>query len=611
MKMFPANQWFRATGIGLLFACLGFSYAMATATGRSSDGVGAGSRAIGSSCTRPQTVFVTDSDLGVVVVGSQFTRQILVRFGFKPHIFFIGAVEPTSSIEISESGTLSGTKKGTTAENFEVRVSDVVDGKETLPVSQIFTIRGVEAVTGPSLTTQFVSGAVLPVAVANEPYSFTIQANGGNPPYIYEFVSDNDYINLPIGLALNVDTGDLTGKPVVPTTTPASFSLRVRDSLGATSIRTFSLTVLPGTISSDFIATNGNFKLNFGKPNSDSLQLSILLNRTDLIRSGILKTSDLENLDFAMLFGGVELPSRLIFVDGAGVPTGEGIPRQLDKNGKLKFPNVLKGQLPFKGFKEEYDVKLNAETGLLNVKFKNVSMIKILGANFNTFRDIIPVSIKIGDAAKDPFAPSTLDTFGFDKTDVIKFDYKRRGGIARGNARANDRRAPAGLFLINKVQGVERQITLFDPIDPTKFTRPDRIFLKISGFLKQVGGAAIQFGTNDQVSILLGDTCLGDFPASSLKRVGEDRLELRNDDASAAGLFNLIIDNKKGTIFMDTHGLDPRAIFGQDILVSDERLLLPVTFTITSPTNPLITSAIFDGQSSIILYRKGNSLRSR
>jgi hypothetical protein len=613
MKMFTANQWVRTTGIGLLFACLGFSYSMATTTDGSAAGRGVGSRAIGSSCTRPQTVFVTDTDLGVVVVGTQFTRQILVRFGFKPHKFYVGAVIPSSDIEISESGTVSGTKKDTTVESFEVKVTDVIDGKESLPVSKIFTIRGVASITGLPLSTQFVSGPVLPVAVANEPYTFTIHSNGGNPPYAYEFVSDSDYIALPVGLAFNLDTGEISGKPVVPTATPANFSIRVRDSLGATSIRTFSLTVLPGTITSDFIATSGSFKLNFGKPDSDSLNLSIILNRTDLIRSGILKTSDLTGLDFAMIFGGVQLPPTLVEVDEQGNPItgGATLPRTFDKNGKLKFPDLFNQQQPVKGYNGQYNVKLNAETGLLNVNFKNMTMIKTLGANFNTFRDIIPVAIKIGDAALNPMAPSVPDSVGFDKTDVIKFDYKRRGAIAKGSAKANDKRAPAGLFLITKAQGVERQVTVVDPIDPTKFTQPDRIFLKLNGFLKQVGGQPITFGTNDQVSILFGDTCIGDFPASSLKRVNEGRLELRNDDASAAGLFNLIIDNAKGTIYIDTHGLNPRTIFGQDILVSDERLLLPVTFTITSPTNTLITNALFDGQSSIILYRKGNSLRSK
>src|SRR5262249_23107696 len=126
MKMSHVNPGLRALGLGVVFASLGFTLALATSGDASGRGTGLGSRAIATNCVRQPATFVTDSDLGVVVVGSHFTRQILVQFGFKPHVFLFGGQKPTSTFKITANGEISGEKADVAPEQFEVRVFDEV-----------------------------------------------------------------------------------------------------------------------------------------------------------------------------------------------------------------------------------------------------------------------------------------------------------------------------------------------------------------------------------------------------------------------------------------------------------------------------------------------------
>jgi len=618
MKMFHVNRWLRSLALGLACACLGFTYSLATSTASDATaGRGLDGRAITTNAVRRPTTFITNSDLGVVVVGTQFTRQILVQFGFKPHVFLFGTTKPTSTIEISESGTLSGKKTGTDTETFEVRVA------ESPPKSQLFSLRGVDSRQDPQLALQFVNDPVLPVAVASEPYTFTLHANGGQPPYLFQFDNNVDIESLPKGLSLVVETGEIFGKPVAPQDT-SSFTMVCTDALGTEARRTFSLRVLPGTISSEFIATNGNFKLNFGsQDDADAVTLTMVLNKTELARNHIRESSDLEGIRFSMEFGGVTIPpAPTVTTTGTtpsptptpGATTGPTFQRTFDKAGSLRFPSLLLGNLPVKGESRRYEVSLNAKTGVLKIKASGFNMIRALGANFSSFKDpIIPVKVRIGNfAAEDddttatpatPTTPATTTTDGtlrsrvrFDKTDVIKFTYRRKGSSGFGSARANDKRPPAGLFLITRASGTEVKTA----------ATVDRIIMRFTGVIRGVGGLPVVFKASDTVAIFLGKVNIGEFPATSLKAEGT-KLSFRNDDRSA-GLNNFEVDNKKGTLDFDTHPILPGTLFGDDILEGGVPFVLPITVTIASPGE---TIPSFDGQSSVTLFRRGNSLKNK
>jgi hypothetical protein len=407
---------------------------------------------------------------------------------------------------------------------------------------------------------------------------------------------------LPLGLSLNTENGEIMGKPIAPTPNgdPVSFTIICTDSLGTVVTRTFSLLVLPGTISSEIVATTGKMVLMFGKEKpSDSLRLTMLLNKTDLARNGIRDNADLRDMTFAMDFGGVSLPPALTN-DGS---TTADAATKFDKNGQIRFPNVMQNLLPAKGENLQYEIKLNARTGQLKAKFLNIDMIKRLGANFTSFirRTVIPVNIRISVPATATGAgtgtsqPGEEASAGFDKTDVVKFAYVRRGAVGSGSALANTKAAPAGIFLVTKVQGVERQVDV----------NTDRLFLKMAGLIRQVNNQPLEFGTDDRVAVLFGDVALGVFPASSLRQTN-GRLEFVNEDRSA-GLHAFIVDQNKGTFFIDTHGLDPRALFGTDIPIAGEPLVMPVTLTIGADG----AIPLFDGQSSVTLFRRGNTIKNK
>ncbi len=597
----------RGLGLSLLLGCLGFSFALAT----SNDGVGARGlsaegRDIGTVFSRRATEFVTNTNLGVVVAGSQFTRQILVRFGFKPHLFSFGSQKPSSTITISTSGTLSGVKKDPGVEDFLVLCSDDIGGDILPTISKAFRLTSVPHEVEPLRRLEFVNDSVLPDAVANEPYSFTFHANGGLPSYEFFLFNDASFAAFPAGLALNTQTGVLFGKPSLPSGAPISFTLGLVDSTRLITSKTFTLNVLPGTISSELVATNGSFNLNFGKDgNKDSISLSIVINKSDLSKASVRSVADLDKVSFAMDIGGVSLPPRTPATGSGG---GTQFPSKFDRSGSIRFPNLIANAVPAKGDDMQYEIKLNPRNGVLKIRFSNVDLIKAFGANFASFKDpVIPVNIKIGKpaddaitAAADPTGTTTTTTaavgINFDRTDIVKFLYKRKGASGRGNAKANDKVAPGGLFLVTKVQG--------------KFinegTTKDTVVMRLSGFLRQPGGLPVTPKTGDLVGILLSTLPLGQFPASSLTAKG-DVLSFANADR-IAGLKTLIIDNKRGTFVVETFPLAPGSLFQQDIIESGEPLTVPLTMTIGAPN---ATTPTFDGQSSIPFFRKGSSLKNK
>jgi hypothetical protein len=618
MKKLQAVGGWRALVCGVVLAALGFSFALATSGDAASRGTELGSRAVGTGATRLPTEFYTASDLGVVVVGSQFARQILVRFGFKPHLFKFGAFKPQSGgITISNSGTLQGVKDSTLAETFTVTVVDDI-GVEDQPVTtKAFTIRGVDYQQAPDLLLQFADVAVpgttfnLPNALANESYSFWLGLNGGTPPYRVKFVSDKDFEAFPPGLALS-RSGLIYGKPMAPGV--FAFNLSLKDADHTEVVQKFALTVGVGTITSEFVATKGTFKLNFGKEGGkDSLALALVLNKTELASSGVRTAADLVDVPFILEFGGAILPPLGVQVDQSGTATGNTFPSIFDKNGGIRFPNIRKNVMSVKGIDTQYEISLDPVTGLLKAKFTNVDLITELGAQFNTFKDpIIPVSVKIGQSAK-----SVIDNVGkvateitgttqnvavsdtgidYDKTDVIKFVYTRRGSIGKGTARANDKKPPGGFFLITKAEGVEA-------VKGATNNRFDQIFVRMKGRLRQPDGAPVQPKSTDTIDMLLGEAPLVQFSASTFTGSG-DTLVFTNANP-AIPLKSLTIDNVKGTFSIETFAVSPRTVFGQDVLEAGKPFSASLTITIRTSG---AKDPTFDGQATVTLFRKGNKI---
>ncbi|MGD0093788.1 MAG: Ig domain-containing protein [Planctomycetota bacterium] len=665
MSKIQRAQWLHAAGIGTLFACLGFSLALATAGSRGLSAAAA--RALlanGSRPGRPGPQIVTEpnlgviatepslgvvGDMGVVVAGTQFTREIIARYGFKPHRFFFGS-QPLAGATLSEGGLLSGALGQTTAtstsaatgpQTFDVQVQDQVAGELSLYDHKFFSIATAGPQYSPGLDLMFVNGPVLPDAVADEPYSFTLHANGGQAPYVFQFLEDADFLALPVGLSLNVDQGIITGKPVAPTPPgqTADFTITLSDAAHTVIMQKFHLTVLPGTINTEFVATAGSFVLRFGQEGSqDSLRLSLLLNKTDLATANVRHVSDLAGMPFFIDFGGATLPPPAAISSTGQTMIATTAPNTydntFDKSGKFYYPRASIGFMEQKGKKLKYGVSLNPSSGVLTVSFDNIDLIKALGANFAAFDTprgpgdsrpgpVIPVRIRIGAPAAPQGStltvtntptggiinintPATGSTVNFDKTDVVKFLYARNAqAVGKGTARASDRLAPAGLFLVTKVQGKELKVA----------ANRDILYLRVSGLLRQVGGQTLEIKGTDTVSVLLGMVNIGSFNGTDLIQSGQGQLTFTNANQGAvAQLLNFNIDNQKGTFYFDTHGLadsyglDPGSLFQVDFLKAGEPYVMPVTLTVTRPGQ---NDPVFDGQSPVTIFRKGNTIQNK
>ena len=137
-----------------------------------------------------------------------------------------------------------------------------ISGTPATPGNYIFTVTVKDAanttaqkvftlVVAPGVT--FTTPAALPDATAGTPYSFTLQAGGGQAPYTWR-IADGA---LPDGLALNATTGTIAGTPQAPGT--FNFTVEVTDASGLKASRVHTIVAtLPGvpTLNITGIPTN-------------------------------------------------------------------------------------------------------------------------------------------------------------------------------------------------------------------------------------------------------------------------------------------------------------------------------------------------------------------
>ena len=596
--------------MGVFFAALGFTYALATSgSGDATLLYNSSSRAIGTTCPRPATQFVTSSDLGFVLVSSNYRRQILVRFGVGPHTFILNKDPNAISappVSVTSGGAVTGTPSTPGRFDFSVTVQDASSEKPIPQITKGFFLTAVPQTAFP-VPLSFINGSVLPTAVTGTAYGFSLQANGGNPSYTFALADDASNDAIPIGLTLTPD-GLIFGTPVVAATNPTPFRVVVTDFIGNSVTQAFTLPVVQGSISTDVIASSGNFKFSFGRDGShDSLNLTLILNKDDLATNRIRTKADLAGVPVVLRFGGVAFPPGAGTNTSTSTDTSTALLNTFDGKGVIVFPLpvIQGGTLPRPKNQPSYRIALNPKTGIMNVRFNGISLINGLRGNFRNFRNIIPVEVSLGSASggstsTDTSTSTSTDTSTFyDKSSLVQFDYRRTSTTGSGRTNKRDISSPGGQFLITKVIGSEvKGSGDFDVIK-----------MKLTGFLRLPFGAPLNPVASDVVSVVVGSTknsCIGSFPASSLARNG-DVLTFTNNDATVP-LHTLEINNKKGTILIDMNSVEAFRIFNEDSLVSGDPHLLPVLLTFSSPDGSQVT---LDFISSVVVYRSGLKLQNR
>jgi subtilisin family serine protease len=175
----------------------------------------------------PPTITTTSLPDGQVDVA--YAQTLAATGGTSPYAWSLAGGALPGGVSLASTGELSGTPTGSGTFSFTVQVTDDASQSDT----QALTITVAPAPTPPLAIT---TPSVLPDGSLGDPYSLTLTATGGEPPYTWTRVSGS----LPRGLTLSL-SGVISGTPTKRGN--ATFTLRVTDSAGTQVSRTFSLRI--------------------------------------------------------------------------------------------------------------------------------------------------------------------------------------------------------------------------------------------------------------------------------------------------------------------------------------------------------------------------------
>jgi len=180
----------------------------------------------------PELTILSQNPLPLAAVGVPYRQELKATSGKGPYTWDkkkkkkFGAYP--DGITLSGDGVLSGTPTAQGVSNFTIRVTDSQDNRANKPLS-------IEV--GPPPPPLAITTESLPQATQSLSYTTKLAATGGIGPYTWSL----DTGALPDGLTLATD-GTITGRPNVAGTT--TFTVRLKDSLGTSSVKSFFITVL-------------------------------------------------------------------------------------------------------------------------------------------------------------------------------------------------------------------------------------------------------------------------------------------------------------------------------------------------------------------------------
>jgi hypothetical protein len=167
------------------------------------------------SITVASNLQITTASLQSGVVGNSYSASISATGGVPSYTFSLasGSVLP-AGLSISSAGAITGKPTATGTTTFTVLLQDSAD-----PAQTAWAVLSITVTSGLSITTtSLVNG------IQNGPYSASVSASGGVPPYTFSLASGS---SLPSGLSISA-AGGIAGTPTAPGTT--SFTVQATDS---------------------------------------------------------------------------------------------------------------------------------------------------------------------------------------------------------------------------------------------------------------------------------------------------------------------------------------------------------------------------------------------
>lgn len=161
-----------------------------------------------------QGLTITTSSLPSGITGQPYQAQLAASGGQPPYTWTLIGGSLPNGLSLNSGGAISGTPTAPGTFPFTVQVTDSAGSRASKSLSITVSSSGGLTIT----TTQ------LPNAEQSVPYSATLSAAGGTPPYTWSLVSGA----LPAGLNLNTN-GTIQGTPSTPGL--SIFTVQVKDSL--------------------------------------------------------------------------------------------------------------------------------------------------------------------------------------------------------------------------------------------------------------------------------------------------------------------------------------------------------------------------------------------
>ena len=177
----------------------------------------------------PPPLAIRTESLPQALQGLPYSAAIEASGGVGPYTWSIETGALPDGLTMTASGMISGRATTPGSTSFLVRV------KDSLGTSSAKSLFLIVAQPPPPLVIQTIS---LPETTAERPYSQSLQATGGVPPYNWSIASGS------LGAGLNLTAGGvISGTPVSAGT--SVFVVRVTDSAGQSMTRTLAITVKP------------------------------------------------------------------------------------------------------------------------------------------------------------------------------------------------------------------------------------------------------------------------------------------------------------------------------------------------------------------------------
>ncbi len=200
--------------------------------------------------TTPQLQVMTSSLL-VGTQGALYTDTLAATGGVPPYSWSLTAGPLPAGLTLSGTGIISGTPTASGSFPITVKVTDTEGNTATADLTLTISSGGL-VITTPAL----------PAGTVSVPYSVSLGATGGTPPYTWSL----RFGTLPSGLTLNASTGLISGTPTASGT--SSIQVQVQDSHSPPTTVTAPPYVLNINAALTDAALTGDFVFSFSGYNS-------------------------------------------------------------------------------------------------------------------------------------------------------------------------------------------------------------------------------------------------------------------------------------------------------------------------------------------------------